>query len=73
MGAQDTATGQARAALSCFLRSFTDSTNVPSSRRFARPCEASRLHTTGQRLQRGRDLQHRFLGFTTRFFATREE
>jgi hypothetical protein len=28
------------------------------------------LHTTGQRLQRGRDLQHRFFGFTTRFFAT---
>src|SRR3954451_10843459 len=31
---------------------------------------ASRLHTTGQRLQRGRDLQQRFFGLTTRFLAT---
>jgi ferritin len=43
---------------------------VPSGRRVASPCLASRLHTTGHRLQRGRDLQQRFLAFTMRFFAT---
>jgi ferritin len=43
---------------------------VPSGRRVASPSFASRLHTTGHRLQRGRDLQQRFLGLTTRFFAT---
>ena len=43
---------------------------MPSGRRVARPWLISRLHTTGQRLQRGRDLQQRFFGLTTRFFAT---
>ena len=31
------------------------------------------MHTTGQRLQRGLDLQQRFLGFTTRLEATLRE
>ena len=43
---------------------------MPSRRRLARPWDSSRLHTTGHRLQRGRDLQQRFFGLTTRFLAT---
>jgi hypothetical protein len=75
MGAQDNAPVQARAALYCFLRSSTDSSKRPSGRLVARPWADSRLHTTGQRLQRGRDLQQRLRGLTTRlpfpfFFAT---
>ena len=41
---------------------------APSGRLVARPCFASRLHTTGHFLHRGRDLQQRFFGLT-RFTA----
>jgi GTP-dependent phosphoenolpyruvate carboxykinase len=68
MGAQDNARDQARAALRSFLRSSTESSKRPSARLVARPRVASRLQTTGQRLQRGRDLQQRLRGFTMRFF-----
>jgi ferritin len=50
------------------LRSFRDTLYLPSERRFASPASARRLHTIGQRLQRGLDLQQRFFGFTTLFY-----
>ena len=54
---------RARAALSVFLPMST-STHVaaPSWRARPGPALASRLHTTGHFLQRGRDLQQRFFG-----------
>jgi ferritin len=42
------------------------STNRPSGPFLANPWAASRLHTTGHFLHRGRLLQQRFLGLTTR-------
>ena len=48
------------------MRSFRDTLYLPSERRLASPALARRLHTIGQRLQRGLDLQQRFFGFTTR-------
>lgn len=57
--------GYPRAAFSAFLGTFAPITTVPFGPRSASPATTSRLHTTGQRLQRGRLLQQRFFGFTT--------
>jgi hypothetical protein len=50
--------------LSAFLPILSSTMYAPSGRLVARPCFASRLHTTGHFLHRGRDLQQRFFGLT---------
>src|SRR5688500_15092214 len=54
-----------------FLRIVTLSTNAPFDCFSASPALASRLQTTGQRLQRGRLLQQRFFGLMIRLANSR--
>jgi hypothetical protein len=49
-----------------FLEMCTLSTKLPFGCLMASPSFIKRLHTTGHFLQRGRLLQQRFFGFTTR-------